>query len=78
VIAEPKRRLWQIGKDIGAKNDLLNDFGFNLYIAPQSLVMRLVVYFGVVEVIKTEVLTCNFPLINVREVHESHSSHAAI
>ena len=78
VIAEPERRLWQIGKDIGAKNDLLNDFGFNLYIAPQSLVMRLVVYFGVVEVIKTEVLTCNFPLINVREVHESRSSHAAI
>jgi len=78
VIVEPERRLWQIGKDIGAKNDLLNDFGFNLYIAPQSLVMRLVVYFGVVEVIKTEVLTCNFPLINVREVHESRSSHAAI
>jgi len=57
VIAKPERRLWQTGKDIGAKNDLLNDLGFNLYIASQSLVVRLVVYFGVREVIKTEVLS---------------------
>jgi len=28
VIAEPERRLWQIGKDIRAENDLLNDLGF--------------------------------------------------
>jgi len=57
VIAKPERRLWQTGKDIGAKNNLLNDLGFNLYIASQSLVVRLVVYFGVREVIKTEVLS---------------------
>jgi len=57
VITEPERRLQQIGKDIRAENDLLNDLGFNLCIAPRSLVMRLVVYFRVVEVIKTEVLS---------------------
>ena len=57
MIAKPERRLWQTDKDIGAKNDLLNDLGFNLYIASQSLVVRLVVYFGVREVIKTEVLS---------------------
>jgi len=57
VIAKPERRLWQTDKDIGAKNDLLNDLGFNLYIASQSLVVRLVVYFGVREVIKTEILS---------------------
>jgi len=34
----------------------LNDLGFNLYVAPWSLVMRLVAYFGVMEVVKTEVL----------------------
>ena len=34
----------------------MNDLGFNLYVAPQSPVMRLVTYFGVKEVIKTEVL----------------------
>jgi len=36
---------------------LLNDLGFNLCVVPRSLVVRLVVYFGVVEVIKTEVLS---------------------
>jgi len=36
---------------------LLNDLGFNLCIAPWSPVVRLVTYFGVVEVIKTEVLS---------------------
>jgi len=36
---------------------LLNNLGFNLYVVPWSLIMRLVVYFGVVEVIKTEVLS---------------------
>ena len=39
------------------KNDLLNDLGFNLCVVPWSLVMRLVVYFRVVEVIKTKVLS---------------------
>ena len=34
----------------------MNDLGFNLYVAPQSLVVRLVAYFGVKEVVKTEVL----------------------
>jgi len=43
-------------KDIGAENDLLNNLGFNLCIAPWSLVVRLVAYFGVIEVVKTEVL----------------------
>jgi len=57
VIAKPERRLWQTVKDIGVENDLLNDLGFNLCIAPWSLVVRLVMYFGVVEVIKTEVLS---------------------
>jgi len=56
VIAEPERRLRRTGKDVGVENDLLNDLGFNLCVAPWSLVMRLVVYFGVMEVVKTEVL----------------------
>jgi len=51
-----ERRLWQTVKDVGAENDLLNDLGFNLYVAPRSSVVRLVVYFGVKKVIKTEVL----------------------
>jgi len=57
VIAKPERRLEQTVKDVGVENDLLNDLGFNLCVAPQSLVMRLVVYFGVMEVVKTEVLS---------------------
>jgi len=57
MIAKPERRLWQTGKDIGAENDLLNDLGFNLCIVSRSPVMRLVIYFGVIEVIKTEVLS---------------------
>jgi len=63
VIAKLERRLQRTVKDIGAENDLLNDLGFNLCIAPWSPVVRLVVYFGVVEVIKTEVLS--------RQVEES-------
>ena len=47
VITEPERRLRQTGKDVGAENDLLNNLGFNLCVAPQSPVMRLVVYFRV-------------------------------
>jgi len=35
--------------DIGIEYDLINDLGFNLCIAPWSLVMRLVAYFGVEE-----------------------------
>jgi len=57
VIAKPERRLWQTVKDVGAENDLLNNLGFNLCVAPWSPVMRLVAYFGVVEVVKTEVLS---------------------
>jgi len=57
VIAKPERRLWQTGKDIRAENDLLNNLGFNLCVAPQSPVIRLVTYFGVKEVVKTEVLS---------------------
>ena len=49
-------RLRQGGKDVRMENDLLNDLGFNLCVAPRSPVMRLVAYFGVREVAKTEVL----------------------
>jgi len=57
VIAEPERRLRRTGKNVGAENDLLNDLSFNLCVAPWSPVVRLVAYFGVVEVVKTEVLS---------------------
>ena len=57
MIAEPERRLRWTGKDVGAENDLLNDLGFNLCVALWSPVVRLVVYFGVREVVKTEVLS---------------------
>jgi len=57
VIAKPERRLQQTVKDVGVENDLLNDLGFNLCVASQSPVMRLVMYFGVVEAVKTEVLS---------------------
>ena len=57
MIAKPERRLWRTVKNVGAENNLLNDLGFNLCVAPQSPVMRLVAYFRVVEVIKTEVLS---------------------
>ena len=51
-----ERKLWQTVKDVRAENDLLNNLGFNLYVVPWSPVVRLVAYFGVKEVIKTEVL----------------------
>ena len=35
MIAKPKRRFRQTVKDVGAENDLLNDLGFNLCIAPR-------------------------------------------
>ena len=57
MIAKPERRLRRTVKDVGAENDLMNDLGFNLCVAPWSPVVRLVVYFGVVEVVKTEVLS---------------------
>jgi len=50
-----ERRLQRRDKDVGAESDLLNDLGFNLCVAPRSPVMRLVAYFGVEEVTKTEV-----------------------
>jgi len=56
-LAMIEKRLRRIVKDVGAENDLLNDLGFNLCVAPWSLVVRLVVYFGVVEVVETEVLS---------------------
>jgi len=56
-LAMIERRLWRTVKDVGAENDLLNDLGFNLCVAPRSPVVRLVAYFGVVEVIETEVLS---------------------
>jgi len=56
-LAMIERRLQQTVKDVRAENDLLNDLGFNLCVAPRSPVVRLVTYFGVVEVIETEVLS---------------------
>ena len=56
-LAMIERRLQRTVKDIRAENDLLNDLGFNLCVAPQSPVMRLVTYFGVVKVVETEVLS---------------------
>jgi len=55
-LAIVESRLRRRGKDVRAENDLLNDLGFNLCVAPQSPVVKLVVYFGVKEVVKTEVL----------------------
>ena len=57
VLSDDKRRLWRTVKDVGAENDLLNDLGFNLCVVPRSPVVRLVAYFGVVEVVETEVLS---------------------
>ena len=57
MIAKPERRLQWTVKDVGAENNLLNDLGFNLCVVPWSPVVRLVAYFGVVEVVKTEVLS---------------------
>jgi len=57
VITKPERRLRQTVKDVRAENDLLNDLGFNLCVVPRSPVVRLVTYFGVVEVIETKVLS---------------------
>jgi len=57
VLSDDKRRLRRTIKDVGAENDLLNDLGFNLCVAPRSLVVRLVAYFRVVEVVETEVLS---------------------
>ena len=57
MITKPERRLRRTVKDVRVENDLLNDLGFNLCVAPQSLVVRLVAYFRVVEVIKTDVLS---------------------
>jgi len=54
-LAIRERRLRRQDKDVGAESDLLNDLGFNLYVAPRSPVMRLVAYFGVEKVAKTEV-----------------------
>jgi len=55
-LAIVERMLQWRGKDVGVENDLLNDLGFNLCVVPWSPVVKLVVYFGVKEVVKTEVL----------------------
>jgi len=57
VIAELERRLRQTGKDVGVENNLLNDLGFNLCVVPWSPVVKLAVYFRVMEVVETEVLS---------------------
>jgi len=56
-LAMIERRLRRRDKDIRAESDLLNDLGFNLCVAPRSPVVRLVAYFGVVEVVEAEVLS---------------------
>jgi len=56
-LAMIEKRLRRTVKDVGAENNLLNDLGFNLCVAPRSPVVRLVVYFRVVEVVETEVLS---------------------
>ena len=56
-LAMIERRLQRTVKNVGAENDLLNDLGFNLCVVPQSPVVRLVVYFRVVKVVETEVLS---------------------
>ena len=55
-LAMIERRLRRRDKDVGAESDLLNNLGFNLCVAPRSPVVRLVAYFGVKKVVKTEVL----------------------
>ena len=55
-LAMIERRLRWTVKDVGAENDLLNDLGFNLCVAPRSLVVRLVAYFRVKEIVETKVL----------------------
>ena len=55
-LAMIERRLRRRDKDVRAESDLLNDLGFNLCVVSWSLVVRLVAYFGVKEVVKTEVL----------------------
>ena len=57
VLSDDKRRLRWTVKDVRVENDLLNDLGFNLCVAPRSPVVRLVAYFRVVEVVETEVLS---------------------
>jgi len=54
-LAIRERRLRRQDKDVGAESDLLNNLGFNLCVALWSLVVRLVAYFRVEEVAKTEV-----------------------
>jgi len=43
---KPKSRLWQTRKMSEQSMTLMNNLGFNLCIAPQSPVVRLVTYFG--------------------------------
>ena len=57
ILSDDKRRLWWTIKDVRVENDLLNDLGFNLCVVPRSPVVRLVAYFGVVEVVEAEVLS---------------------
>ena len=65
-LAMIERRLRQTVKDVGAENDLLNNLGFNLYVAPRSPVVRLVAYFRVKEVVKTEVLRSRLKDLEIR------------
>ena len=55
-LAMIERRLRRRDKDVRAESDLLNDLGFNLCVVSWSLVVRLVAYFRVREVAKTEAL----------------------
>ena len=66
-LAMIERRLQRTVKDVGAENDLLNELGFNLYVAPRSPVVRLVVYFGVKEQSNNRVMLWNDVLNYLRE-----------
>jgi len=55
-LAMIERRLRRRDKDVGVESNLSNNLGFNLCVAPRSPVVRLVTYFRVKEVVKTEVL----------------------
>ena len=52
----PKSRLWQQVKDIGAEYDLMNDLGFNLCVVSWSPVMRWLHILKWRKVIRGEVL----------------------
>jgi len=53
---KPQEKTLAERNNIGVKYNLVNNLGFNLCVAPQSLVMRLVTYFRVEKSHQKEVL----------------------